>query len=69
MQSEIVPSQILFVMCIVVKVYQNSVSKAANKRLFERHVDWSDDVEFPFGHILSSLRVLFPRSIIEFTAE
>lgn len=56
-------------MCIVVKVYQNSVSKAANKRLFERHIDWSDDIEFPFGHILSSLRVLFPRSIIEFTVE
>lgn len=56
------------VMCIVVKVYQNDVSKAANKRLFERHIDWSDDLEFPFGHILSSLRVLYPRTIIEFTA-
>lgn len=53
-------------MVIVVKVYQNDVSKAADKRLFERHISWNDDIQFPYNLIASALKVCFTNSIIQF---
>lgn len=53
-------------MFIVCKVYQNNTAKESNNRLFERFVEWSDDIAFPYQNVISSLLVLFPKSIVTF---
>lgn len=53
-------------MVVIVKVFANDVSKSSNRRLFERHISWNEDIQFPYNLIASALKVCFPSSLIQF---
>lgn len=47
-----------------VVVFANRQAKEDNSCLFERFVEWNEDILFPFDVLVSSLRVLFGKSSI-----
>lgn len=53
-------------MSIIIKVFQNDIAKSKDSRLYERLIDWSEDIQFPFSSMLSSLKLLYPNSLIQF---
>lgn len=54
-------------MVIRVIVYANEDSKRAKKSLFERIINWSNDILFPYSHFDNVFRICFGiRSIICF---
>lgn len=53
-------------MQIRVLIFANRVAQQTNDRLFERIIDWSDSIEFPYSHFYSVFRICFPNCLVVF---
>lgn len=53
-------------MQIRVIIYANRVAQQSNDRLFERIIDWSDSIEFPYSHFYSVFRICFSNCLVVF---
>lgn len=53
-------------MQIRVLIYANRNAQQTDNRLFERIIDWSDSIEFPYSHFYSVFRICFPNSLVVF---
>ncbi len=47
-------------------VYQNETCQSENRRLFERIIEWSKDIAFPYDHFFEVMQVCFPKCIVVF---
>lgn len=56
----------VIIMQIRVLIFANRVAQESNDRLFERIIDWSDSIEFPYSHFFSVFRICFPNCLVVF---